>query len=334
MIKAYINERKSWIFLFLFTQLVVILVSYIDASIPLTSGFYIVFLNSLLFIIFFVVRYNKETEFYKSIDEWDKTSDLTSIMEAESPFEKIVENSITTQTEQYNKEVATHMQNIEEERDDLTSWIHEVKTPITTIKLMIERIDDRHLKSQLMNEWLRVHLLLDQQLHQKRIPFIKNDLYMEKTKLEELIYTEIKALRSWCMQKGIGFDVSLEVTEVQTDAKWLSFMIRQLLTNAVKYSEESDIMIKSYIANDQIKLQITDSGRGIDPKDISRIFEKGFTSTTKHQDSSATGMGLYLTRKVARSLLMAIEVDSKLGEGTTFTITFPKKNDFVQLTSM
>ncbi|GAB3049689.1 sensor histidine kinase [Virgibacillus ainsalahensis] len=334
MIKAYIMERKSWILLFLFTQLVIILVSSIDASIPLAPIAYIVFLNSLVFIIFFIIRYNKETRFYKSMDAWDKTSDLTSISEAESPFEKIIEESVTTQTEQYRKEAAEHLQNIEEEQDDLTSWIHEVKTPITTIKLMIERVDDRTLKSQLMYEWLRVHLLLDQQLHHKRIPFIKNDLYIEKAALEDLIYTEIKALRSWCMQKGIGFDVSLEVTEVQTDAKWLAFMTRQLLTNAVKYSESSDIIIKSYVADAQTKLQITDSGRGIDPKDISRIFEKGFTSTTKHQDNAATGMGLYLTRKVARPLMIDIEVDSKLGEGTTFILTFPKKNDFVHLTSM
>ena len=99
------------------------------------------------------------------------------------------------------------------------------------------------------------------------------------------------------MQKGIGFDVDLEITNVLSDAKWLSFIIRQLLTNAIKYSEASDIMITKLSEDDQTKLEIKDSGRGIDPKDLPRIFDKGFTSTTKHQDHAATGMGLYLAKK-------------------------------------
>ena len=68
-----------------------------------------------------------------------------------------------------------------------------------------------------------------------------------------------------------------------------------------------------------------DYGRGIDPKDLSRIFDKGFTSTTNHQDNAATGMGLYLTKKAAQSLLIHIDVQSELGEGTTFTLNLSKK---------
>ena len=140
------------------------------------------------------------------------------------------------------------------------------------------------------------HPSVDQR-HQKRIPFIRNDLLIEEFALEPIIFQEIRALKSWCMQKGIGFDVSLEVTEVLSDAKWLGFIIRQSLTNAVKYSNASDILIESDLTDDHVRLTIQDAGRGIDPKDMPRIFDKGFTSTTSHQDSAATGMGLYLTQK-------------------------------------
>ena len=75
---------------------------------------------------------------------------------------------------------------------------------------------------------------------------MENDLYIEEADLEIFIKRRLKALQSWCMQKGIGFEVELEVATVLTDAKWLGFIIRQLLTNAVKYSEASDIIIKSY----------------------------------------------------------------------------------------
>ena len=200
--------------------------------------------------------------------------------------------------------------------------------------LMIDRLDDEMMKTHLTYEWLRIHLLLDQQLHQKRIPSIENDLYIENTDLETLIFAEIKTLQSWCIQKGIGFDIQLEITEVLSDAKWLAFIIRQLLTNAVKYSAAADIMITSYQQAEQTILEVKDFGRGIDPRDIPRIFDRGFTSTTMHQDHAATGMGLYLAKKAAQSLLIHIHVKSELGTGTTFTLTFPKRNEFVKITSM
>src|SRR5699024_1137541 len=280
------------------------------------------------------IRYHKETRFYKSMKDWDETYDITHIEQAASPFEKIMEERVTRQTEQYKNDVTKYQVDLEQEKDELLSWIHEVKTPLTTMKLMIERVEDEELKAQLMMEWLRIDLLLDQQLHQKRIPFIENDLHIEKIALQPLIHTEIKALQLWCLQKGIGFDLSLQVTDILSDAKWLGFMIRQLLTNTVKYSDASDIIIKSYADKNQTKLEIKDFGRGIDPKDLPRVFDKGFTSTTKHQDQAATGMGLYLAQKVAQSLLIQIDVTSKLHEGTTFTLTFPKKNEFVHIISM
>lgn len=334
MIKKYVSERRSWIILFLALQALFLLIAYLDASIPFQSILYIVFLSFIIFILFLMIRYQKEATFYKGLEALGDDYDLTSLRDARTPFEKITETQLTEQAKYYKESLSDLLINVEQEKDDLLGWIHEVKTPLTTMQLMMDRLEDERLKTQLNNEWLRIHLLLDQQLHQRRIPFIKNDLYIEVTALEPLLYKEIKDLKSWCMQKGIGFDISLQRSDVLTDAKWLAFMIRQLLTNAVKYSEQSDILISSYLEEGQVKLAIQDAGRGIDPRDLSRIFDKGFTSTTSHHDNAATGMGLYLTKKVAVSLAIEIDIQSTLGEGTTFTLTFPKKNAFVQLTSM
>ncbi|MNL64509.1 Sensor histidine kinase GraS [compost metagenome] len=119
-----------------------------------------------------------------------------------------------------------------------------------------------------------------------------------------------------------------------TDGKWLGFILRQLLTNAVKYSENSDILIQSREKAGHTVLIIEDHGRGIDPKDLPRIYDKGFTSTTGRQEGAATGMGLYLTKQVAEPLQIGIQSDSMLGEGTAFTLTFPRKNDFLRITGM
>ncbi|MCR8658601.1 sensor histidine kinase [Paenibacillus endoradicis] len=334
MVITFLRERWSWIALFVFQQLLIIFIAYIDATISFKPILYMVFLTTMVFIFFLIIRYNKETKFYRSLEEWENNLDLSAINQPNSPFEKIVEQSISDQTEHLRLIAMQNRILLEQEQDELLSWIHEVKTPLTAMHLMIERLEDKTLKAHLTYEWLRIHLLLDQQLHQKRLLFIENDLYIETFDLKSLVFKEIKSLQSWCIQKGIGFDIQLELTEVVSDAKWVSFIIRQLLTNSIKYSEAQDIIIQSYEHNNQTHLRIKDFGRGIDAKDIPRIFDKGFTSTTKHHDNSSTGMGLYLTKKAADSLLIHIDVESVRNTSTTFTLTFPKNNDFVTIVSM
>lgn len=334
MIKKYLIERSSWIILFIGLQLLTLFIAFIDPTITIRPVLYIVFLSSVILIIFVTVRYQKETAFYKQLKAWDSDYDLAEMLKARSPFEAVIAERLEKQTENYRTEISRHNTQLEQEKDELLSWIHEVKTPLTAMHLMIDRVEDKKVKQQLNYEWLRTHLLLDQQLHQKRIPFMENDLYIEQTNLEPLIFQEIKALQAWCIGKGIGFDVSLQREAVLTDAKWLAFIIRQLLTNAIKYTERADIVITSYVEQQHTTLAIQDHGRGIDAKDLPRIFDRGFTSTTLHQDTASSGMGLYLVKNAAKPLNIRIDVQSRIDGGTTFTLMFPNKNEFVAITGM
>lgn len=331
MIGKYIRERASWLWLLVSMQLIILLVAYLDSSIPFQSVVYIVGLNVVVCLVFIWARYLKETRFYKKLSIWDHTYDLRELDIAESPYEQIVHEAVSSQTQRYRKESSHHFIALEQEKDEMLSWIHEVKTPLTALQLMIERLPDDKLQSQMTYEWLRIHQLLDQQLHQKRIPFMHNDLFIEETELEPVLNSEIRALKSWCISKGIGFDVSLMVSCVLTDSKWLGFILRQLLSNAVKYSDSSDILIESREQDGHIILMIQDHGRGIETQDLPRIFDKGFTSTRGRMDGAATGMGLYLVCQVVQTLHMNIHVESSLGEGTIVTLTFPRKNDMVHL---
>ncbi|MDR7074027.1 sensor histidine kinase [Fictibacillus barbaricus] len=334
MIFRYLVERRSWIALFLIQQLILALIAYLDPAIPLTSIGYIIFISVIVFIVFLHFRYQKESSFYNQLEEWEKDFDTSRLTIPSSPFERIVENSIIEQTEHLKRTSFHNRVELEQEKDELLAWIHEVKTPLTAMHLMIQRMDNHPLKPGLTYEWLRIHLLLDQQLHQKRIPSIENDLFMETTDLETLLFSELKTLQSWCIQKGIGFDLDLQAAQVLSDAKWLAFIIRQILTNAVKYSKDTDILIKSYQQDESAVLEIEDYGRGIDSRDLTRIFDKGFTSTTEHHDQASTGMGLYLAKKASDSLHIRINVKSTLGRGTAFTLVFPAKNEFDQITGM
>lgn len=334
MIRKFFVERSSWILLFFTLQALSLFIAYVDVTISFWSMLYISFLSTVFFFVFLVFRYFKETGFYKSLANRESSLDLTEVAEPNSPFETIVEHSISEQTARLKSELSSNRIALEQEKDDLLSWIHEVKTPLTAMQLMLGRIENEPLKAQLNHEWLRIHLLLDQQLHQKRLTVIENDLYIEQLNLESIVFHEIKTVQSWCIQKGMGFDIQLEITDVLSDAKWLSFIIRQLLTNAIKYSEKSDISIRSYDKEGQTFLDVTDMGRGIDPKDISRIFDKGFTSTTHHREQASSGIGLYLAKKATIPLHIKIAIKSTLNQGTTATLSFPNRNEFINLQGM
>ncbi|MDF2924569.1 MAG: histidine kinase [Paenibacillaceae bacterium] len=334
MIGQYLKERRSWLILLAGLQLFILFVASVDSSIPFLPVLYIVFLNVLVCTAFVLLRYPRETRFYKSLQAWDQSWDSGAFRETDSPFEQVVQEAVISRTERFRSEGAAGLQLLEQEKDELLAWIHEVKTPLTALQLMIERLPGEAMQGKMMYEWLRIHHLLDQQLHQKRIPFMQNDLYVEKVRLEPVVNQEIRALKSWCIPKGIGFDVSLEVEEVLTDAKWLGFILRQLLTNAVKYSDSSDIAVQSRESGGHTVLTIADRGRGIGPKDLPRIFDKGFTSTLGRQEGGATGMGLYLAKQAAGPLFITIGAESVPGEGTVLTLVFPRENEFVRMEGM
>lgn len=134
------------------------------------------------------------------------------------------------------------------------------------------------------------------------------------------------------MEKNIGFDIHLHEKNVHTDRKWLQFVMDQIITNSVKYSSDNDIVIKSQVTAGRMQLSVTDYGRGIKEKDIHRIFEAGFTSTSDHHDDQSTGMGMYLTKEVCDALAINIDVTSVYGDYTTVTLTFSKANEFSKIT--
>lgn len=329
MIKIFLLENRSWILFVAYLLFLFLFISFLDPTIPLESVSYIVFLAAISFIGFLLYRYHVETGFYERLRDEEEELPI-----AKRPYERIVLNRLEKETSKLEEKQAENELQLEQEKDEIIAWMHEVKTPLTAMKLMIDHLDDKEQKAKLTYEWLRIYLLLDKQLYRTRIPSIENDLFLEKVDVEQIIIREIKTLQTWCIEKGIGFDLRCEETNVITDAKWLAFIIRQLLTNAVKYSHDSDIIVSTYSNDGRFVIQIQDFGCGIAPQDLPRIFDKTFTSSSTRQNDHASGMGLYLTKKIADVLHIDIDVQSKPNDGTTFTLTFPKKNTVHAIQSM
>lgn len=334
MLVTFIKERISWISLIVFMHGFILLVGFLDATLSFSNVLYPLLITFVSFLLFLVVRYRKETVYYQALKNVEPDSQLFDLPHATSPFEDIISETISDQRKLLMKKYMENERVIDNEKDELLAWIHEVKTPLTTMGLVIDRLDDKRLRETLNYEWLRIHLLLDQQLYQKRMVFIENDLFIEEVDLLSVLHAEIRSFQTWCVQKGIGLQLELTHEKVTSDAKWLSFLLRQLLSNAIKYSEKSEIVIHSTEDKGQVVLTIRDEGVGIAKKDLARIMEKGYTSTTNHQEQAASGMGLYLANKVADALHMTLSIESQLYQGTTVTLIFPKRNTFSSVISM
>ena len=211
------------------------------------------------------------------------------------------------------------------ESDYTAAWVHEVKAPLTAMKLTMDEHRNDPVIRKIEAEWLRVHLLIDQQLYISRLPTLEADYVLEKTDVHRLVTAEVRELASWCMEKNIAVEFEGEDIEVVTDVKWCRFIIRQLLTNAVKYSPDGGTIIISTNVNTNWKchvLSIKDEGPGIKAHDLPRIFDKGFTGGTGRLHNAATGLGLYLAQTVATKIGITLQAQSEMGQGTTIQMTF------------
>ncbi|WHT48463.1 sensor histidine kinase [Sporosarcina thermotolerans] len=302
MFIAYVKDMKSWILLFAASLAVTDGLIWIDKGLTLRLSS-LIYLNILLiaiFISFLIWRIKKEMHF---------TKELLRISEDPSrDWQEGLPEPLFLRDQTINdllKQVAAdYMGKLSEmksanlmESDYTAAWVHEVKAPLTSMKMMIDANRQDLTIRKIESDWLRVHLLIDRQLYISRMPSLGTDYVLEKIEMHQLITPEISELRSWCIEKNIAVEIEDKELELITDSKWCRFIIRQLLTNAVKYSPDGGVV---YIKFDRSEsgnpvLLIKDEGSGIPTHDLPRIFDKGFTGGTGRLHNAATGIGLYLS---------------------------------------
>ncbi|WP_238989571.1 sensor histidine kinase [Staphylococcus sp. MI 10-1553] len=270
----------------------------------------------------------KETRFYQRLETYSEVESLLHRHLAESPFEKVTLDYLQVKIRQLQQSIGEQQHWINLSEQSMTEFIHDIKTPVTALKLLIEKEENSERRHQLMFEWSRIDYMLDQQLFIARLNHQSNDMYFESVKLRSILIEEIQQTRHLCLQKGIGFDLSVSNTlTVYTDKRWIRMVIRQIISNAIKYSNHADISIYTTFKYEQVHLHIQDRGSGIAAHDLPRIFKRGYTGKNKRYQRVSSGMGLYLVDAVRDALGIQVTVDSEVGEGTTVSIHFPKQNE-------
>ncbi|WP_160033989.1 sensor histidine kinase [Paenibacillus sp. An7] len=337
MLIHYIGSRKSWILLFAGLLGLTDLLIFIEQgiSVEFTSLLYLNALYIILFLVFFLWRYKKETKYVAAVLKLQEVMDsdwVESLPEPDNELDRITNDVLREAAYQFKRKLAQSKQAQMIENDFTASWIHEVKTPLTAMKLILDartRKSDPDLR-RLESEWLRIHLLIDRQLYMSRLPALESDYMLEQVSIQRLAAEEIRELAPWCMEKNLAVSIEGEDAMVVTDRKWCRFIIRQLLTNAIKYSpEDKAITFMTTVTEKQrVILDLIDEGPGIQPHDLPRIFDKGFTGENGRIHNAATGLGLYLAQTVAEKIGVALDVLPGQTLGTTMRITFSDPNAF------
>lgn len=208
-----------------------------------------------------------------------------------------------------------------EYQEYVESFAHEIKIPIGALSLTFDNARDYSLKK----ETDKIFQLVEQMLYYARSENTEKDYFVKELSLDEMMHHVLLKFRYVLLEEKVTLDIHDMENTVYTDEKWLQFILSQILQNAVKYmnKEEKRLVIYSVSHDGNISLVMEDNGCGIKQSELSRVFEKGFTGSNRKK-TNATGMGLYLAKKLSDRLGLRLRIDSEEGKYTRVTIFFPK----------
>lgn len=199
-------------------------------------------------------------------------------------------------------------------------WTHQIKTPITVANLILNRKSDPDTK-KLKEEIFYIEEYTNMAINYIKLTDRATDMDIEKVDLDRLIKTLLKKYSLIFINKKISLDYKDTKVEVLTDSKLLSIMIEQIISNALKYTEDGKIRIS--FDKEKSTLSIMDTGIGIRDEDLVKIFDRGYSGFNGRVNHKSSGLGLFLVREISKILKLRVEVKSKLGKGSEFFIIFP-----------
>ena len=211
----------------------------------------------------------------------------------------------------------------EEQKEYYTLWVHQIKTPISAMRLLLNESDDEDSRL-LKQELFKVDQYADLALKFVKLCDIADDLVIECCDLNEVARAAVKKYSLLFVYSKLTIEIGELKKDVPCDRLWLGFILEQLLSNSVKYVRAGGVRI--YMEGNA--LAVEDSGIGIRKEDLPRIFEKGYTGYNGRMDTRASGIGLYLVKRATDALGIKIEVISELNKGTKVLLRFPSMDEF------
>ena len=326
----FIKDKKIEIILMLFStmSIEIILLAY---QIQLIVRVYVVASIILSLLISMLIEYYSKKSYYNNLleklDELDQKYLLSEVISKANfqdgnLFKEILEETGKSMLENVNKYKYAQ----EDYKEYIELWIHEIKTPISASKLIIEN-NKNEITKNIEEELDKIENYTEQALYYARSNTVEKDYIITKTNLKDIVNMSIIKNKTIILNNKIELDIHDLEKQVYTDSKWVVFILNQVIQNSIKYSKKENKLIEIYAEEqkEKVTLYIKDNGLGIKKSELSRVFEKGFTGENgRIIGKKSTGIGLYLCKKLCDKLQLAININAEQNVGTEVTIVFPK----------
>ncbi|MCX0395426.1 sensor histidine kinase [Clostridium perfringens] len=327
-LRDFIRERVVFIIInsliLLFTALLLIVLK-VDSFAIL----FIVIINGAGLLTYHIFDYLRKKQYYDEIKEnmesLDKKYLISEVIEEGTFTEsKLIYDVICKSNKAMNDEIGEFKRGINDYREYIELWVHEIKTPIATCKLLIEN-NESPLTESIGEEVCKLENYIDQALFYTRSNTIEKDYIIKEMSLSSCVNKVLNNNADSLIKKRVKISLGDLEKIVYSDSKWIEFILGQIISNSIKYMNKEHKELKIY-CNENSKyviLNIEDNGAGISEKDISRVFDKGFTGENGRKFGKSTGIGLYLCKKLCKKLGLDITLISEEGKFTRVSIIFP-----------
>lgn len=338
--KAYIIENIRWLAVILFIALVMTATMFLN-GIPLGEIGYGMLLCGFVTVVSIGAGYGRHCESFRQLDQMRENilAGPSDMKTPEYKYERQYQDCIRTVVQEKDRLQKETMNGQQDLSEYYAMWVHQIKTPIAALKLLIDEemnacldADDMAENDECVikiqkeqNELFRIEQYVDMALQYTRLGAQTNDFVFENVLLDEVIKSSIHKYAKQFIHKQLRMTYIPQDIRVVTDKKWLGFVIDQLLSNAIKYTKQGGVTIQvlcmEQSGDKSVRIIIEDTGIGISAEDLPRICENGYTGYNGHADKHSTGIGLYLCKRILDKLGHQLVITSEIGKGTRVEIT-------------
>ena len=314
---AYIKDKSTAIIAFALFA-IVLAVTFALYQLPIEAVLYPTILNLIIGIVIIAVDFNRTMKNYR---ELDRLKSLTADMITSLPqISHVYDTGYNGVIHNLKAEVVSIESKTSEKYSDMMDyysvWVHQIKTPIASMRLTLQN-DDSALSQTILSDLSRIEQYVEMVLAYLRLDSESSDYVFKEYSVDEIIKKSVKKFSSEFIGRKLSLQFEPCDLTIVTDEKWFSFVIEQVLSNALKYTRKGSIKISMPQPS---LLCIEDTGIGISEEDLPRVFEKGYTGGNGRTDSHASGLGLFLCKRICDNLSIGITAESKLNQGTRINL--------------
>ncbi len=323
-LKLFVRDTISLFLIILLTQVIFFGFLFYIKGIRFEETVYFSFLVFFVLVLFFLVRFYKMGRVYGKLLLKSELLNDYLIAEPRSRLEENYNLMIEEMIDNNNKREIMQKQDKKLQKVMVYRFVHQMKTPVSVLKLILEKHSEEGEYKKIKRNISALEYNLNQMLDVYRLEEFKNDFVSEKVMLKNVCKGGINGLKDYFIASQIypKLDIDDDIY-VYSDSKWLKLIIHQLLTNAIKYSDNGQtVTVKAKNEEDRIALSVIDEGIGIEKADLRNIFELFYIGKNGRNNADSSGIGLYIVKRVTEYLGHKTEVESEAGKGTTVRIVF------------